>query len=121
LAGLPGSQTICSLLTKDYFSSYRTSRVRGGKGHELVASVVGMPSGDPGQSSDGVGIDADQASGGSDAAALVEVLEHGESLLLGEMGLDGASPLRSEERDFHVLQESSRIRPCFAQAERLPA
>jgi hypothetical protein len=47
-----------------------------------------MPAGEAGQSDDGVGIDADQASGGSDAAALVEVLEHGEGLLLGEMGVE---------------------------------
>ena len=47
-----------------------------------------MPSGDAGQSSDGVGIDADEASRGSDAAALVEVLEHGEGLLLGQMAVE---------------------------------
>jgi hypothetical protein len=46
-----------------------------------------MLSGDAGQSDDGVAIDADQSSGGSDAAALVEVLEHGEGLLLGEMAV----------------------------------
>jgi hypothetical protein len=47
-----------------------------------------MLSSDAGQSDDGIGIDADQASGGADAAALVEVLEHGESLLLGEMAVE---------------------------------
>jgi DNA-binding NarL/FixJ family response regulator len=47
-----------------------------------------MTAGDAGQSDDGVGIDADQAPGGSDAAALVEVLEHGEGLLLGEMAME---------------------------------
>jgi hypothetical protein len=41
-----------------------------------------------GQSPDGVGIDADQASGGADATALVEVLEHGEGLRLGEMAVE---------------------------------
>jgi hypothetical protein len=51
-------------------------------------SVVGMLSGDAGQPSDGVGIDADQASGGADATALVEVLEHGEGLLFGEMAVE---------------------------------
>jgi hypothetical protein len=51
-------------------------------------SVVGMLSGDAGQTSDGVGVDADQASGGADAAALVEVLEHGEGLLFGEMAVE---------------------------------
>jgi hypothetical protein len=47
-----------------------------------------MLSGDAGQPSDGVGINADQASGGADATALVEVPEHGESLLLGEMAVE---------------------------------
>ena len=51
-------------------------------------SVVGMLPDDAGQASDGVGIDADQASGGADAAALVEVLEHGEGLLSGEMTVE---------------------------------
>jgi hypothetical protein len=37
-------------------------------------SVVGMLSDHAGQTSDGVGIDADQASGGADATALIEVL-----------------------------------------------
>jgi hypothetical protein len=76
------------LATKDHFSSNWTSRVRGGKSHELVVSVVGMLSGDAGQPADGVGIDADQASGGADAAALVEVLEHRESPLFGEMAVE---------------------------------
>ena len=44
-----------------------------------------MLSGGAGQSDDGVAVDADEASGGADAAALVEVLEDGEGLLLGEV------------------------------------
>src|SRR4051812_42904015 len=51
-------------------------------------AIVGMLSDHAGQSAHGVGIDADQASGGADAAALVEVLEHGEGLLLGEMAVE---------------------------------
>jgi hypothetical protein len=47
-----------------------------------------MMTGDAGQSADGVGIDADQASGLADAAAFVEMLKHGESLLLGEMAVE---------------------------------
>jgi hypothetical protein len=47
-----------------------------------------MLSDDAGQATDGVGIDADQASGGADATALVEVLEHGEGLLFGEMAVE---------------------------------
>jgi hypothetical protein len=51
-------------------------------------SVVGMLSDDAGQASDGVGIDADQASGAADATALVEVLEDRECLLFGEMAVE---------------------------------
>jgi hypothetical protein len=50
-------------------------------------SVVGMLSDDAGQASDGVGIDADQASGAADATALVEVLEDGEGRFFGEMAV----------------------------------
>src|SRR4051812_33992909 len=91
--GLLGSQFFCFLLTNDHFSSNWTSRVRGGKSHELVMSVVGMLSDDSGQSSDGVGIDADQASGASDTTALVEVLEHGESRLFREVAVEQSRAL----------------------------
>jgi hypothetical protein len=47
-----------------------------------------MSSGDAGQPPDGVGIDADQASGAADATALVEVLEHGEGLLFREVAVE---------------------------------
>jgi hypothetical protein len=66
-------------------------------------SVVGMLSGEAGQSADGVGIDADQSSGGADAAALVEVLEHGEGLLLGEMGVEQGRALALGEAVFARL------------------
>jgi hypothetical protein len=48
-------------------------------------SVVGVLSGGAGQSDDGVAMDADESSGGADAAALVEVFKHGVGLLLGQM------------------------------------
>src|SRR5512143_4090381 len=48
-------------------------------------SVVGVLPGGAGQSDDGVAMDTDQSSGGADAAALVEVLEHRVGLLLGQM------------------------------------
>jgi len=52
-----------------------------------------MLSGDAGQSTDGVGIDADQASGGANATALVEVPEHVEGLSSGEMAVEQGRPL----------------------------
>jgi hypothetical protein len=48
-------------------------------------SVVGMVPGGAGQSDDGVAMDADEPPGGADAAPLVEVFEHREGLLLGQM------------------------------------
>jgi hypothetical protein len=48
-------------------------------------SVVGVLPGGAGQSDDGVAVDADEPPGGADAAALVEVLEDGMGLLLGQM------------------------------------
>jgi hypothetical protein len=46
-----------------------------------------MLSDSAGQSADGVGSDTDEASGGSNAAALVEVLKHGQGLRLGELAV----------------------------------
>jgi hypothetical protein len=63
-------------------------------------SVVGMLSDHAGQSSDGVGIDADQAPGGTNAATLVEVLKHGEGLLRGEMGVEQGRALALGEAVF---------------------
>ncbi len=78
-------QFFCFLKTKAHFSSSWTSRVRGGKSHELVLSVVGMPAGGAGESYDGVAVDADEAPGGSHAAALAEVLEDREGPLFRQM------------------------------------
>ena len=47
-----------------------------------------MLSDDAGQASDGVGIDADQASGAADTTALVEVLEDGQGSFFGEMAVE---------------------------------
>jgi hypothetical protein len=56
-------------LTNDHISSNWTSRVRGGKSHELVLSVAGVCPGSRGQADDRIAVDVDQASGRSDAAA----------------------------------------------------
>jgi hypothetical protein len=82
---LAGSQFFCSFWTKDHFSSNWTSRVRGGKSHALVVIAVGVLSGGAGESDDGVAMDADESSGGADAATLVEVLKHGVGLSLRQM------------------------------------
>jgi hypothetical protein len=51
-------------------------------------SVAGMIAGQAGQADDRIGMDIDEASGLSDAAAFGEVLEHGAGLLLGQVGLE---------------------------------
>jgi hypothetical protein len=63
-------------------------------------SVVGMLSGDASQSDDGVGIDADESPCGADATALIEVLEYGEGLLVGEMGVEQGRALALGEAVF---------------------
>src|SRR5262245_35703838 len=70
---------------KDHFSSNWTSRVRGGKSHELLLGVVGVLAGGAGEPDGGVAVDTDEPSGGADAAPLVEVLEHREGLLLKQV------------------------------------
>jgi hypothetical protein len=76
------------LPTNAHISSSWTSRVRGGKSHELVVSVVGVIAGQPGEPDDRVAVDTDEALGLSDAAALAEVLEHGAGLVLGQVGVE---------------------------------
>jgi hypothetical protein len=51
-------------------------------------SVVGVVADGAGQSDDGVAMDADEAPGLSDAAALVEVLEDGAGLVLGHAAVE---------------------------------
>ena len=79
-----------------------------------------MLSGGAGQSDDGVAVDADESSGGADAAALVEVLEHGVGLLLGQMaaverralalGEAGPAGVAVELSELLVLAESAADR-----------
>jgi hypothetical protein len=63
-------------------------------------SVVGMSSDHPGQSDDGVAVDADQTFGLSDAAAVAEVLEHGVGLVLGQVGVEQGRALAFGEAIF---------------------
>ena len=71
--GRSGSQFFCFLATNDHISSSWTSRVSGGKGHELVVGVPGVLSGLAGQPHDGVAVDADEPFGLADAVALDQV------------------------------------------------
>ena len=79
-----------------------------------------MLPGGAGQSDDGVAVDADEPSGGADAAALVEVLEDGVGLLLGQaatvqrralaLGEAGPAGVAVELPELLVLAESAADR-----------
>ena len=79
-----------------------------------------MLSGEAGQSDDGVAMDADESSGGTDAAALVEVLKHGAGLFLRQMaavercafplGEAGAAGVAVELTELPVLAEPAADR-----------
>jgi len=83
-------------------------------------SVVGVPPGGAGQSDDGVAVDADEPSGGADAAALVEMFEDGVGLLLGQvatvqrralaLGEAGPAGVAVELSELLVLAESAADR-----------
>jgi hypothetical protein len=81
------------LTTKDHFSSNCTSRVCGGKSHELVVEVEGVAARLEGQAADGVRGDARQAAGLADADPLLEVGEDGKGFLLGEATVKQGGPL----------------------------
>jgi hypothetical protein len=101
------------LATNDHISSSWISRVSGGKGHELVVGVLGVPSGLAGQPHHGIAVDADQAFGLADAVALDQVLQDGDRLLRGQTGMGqrgalalgeaGPARLAVEQSDVVVL------------------
>jgi hypothetical protein len=61
-----------------------------------------------------------EAPGGSDAAALVEVLEHGEGLLLGEMAMEQGRALALGEAVFAgvAVEQSDVVEFAVAGADR---
>lgn len=77
-------QCFCFLPTNDHFSSSWTSWVVGGKSHEFVVALLGVGAGPQSIADDRVFIDARQPSGLAHAAAILEVLEDGQGLVVGE-------------------------------------
>jgi hypothetical protein len=108
------------LPTNDPIASNWTSRVVGGKSHALVMSVAGLLSGHLRQADDRIGVDLDQASGRSDAAAFGEVWEHGAGLRLGEMGLGQRRALALGEAVLAGLavEEADRFVPAVPPTNR---
>ena len=62
-AGSSGSQCSCFLTTNDHFSSNWTSRVLGGKRHQLVVELAGVVAGQPGVADHGVAVHLHQPRG----------------------------------------------------------
>jgi hypothetical protein len=63
------------LATKDHFSSNWTSRVRGGKGDQLIVEVAGMLAGDSAQAADRGAIHLAEPPGLPDTASLGDVFQ----------------------------------------------
>ena len=79
--------------TNDHFSSNWTSRVFGGKRHDLVVELAGVLAGEPGVADHGVAVHLHQPGGGADAVAFGEVLEDRGGLLLGQLRAEEGRPL----------------------------
>src|SRR4051812_27988329 len=72
-AGSSGSQLFSFLATKFHFSSNRTSRLLGGKSHEVVVEEFRLIAGEGEEARDGGSGDSREAAGGADATSFAEV------------------------------------------------
>jgi hypothetical protein len=105
------------LATNDHFSSNWSSVVRGGEGDQLVVGRPCVAAGLAGVAGHRVAVDPHQAFGLADAAPLLEVLEDGGGLFLGQMRTEQRGALAfgeaiaagsaSEEADRGVLAVAS--------------
>ena len=86
-------QFFCFWPTNAHFSSNWTSRVAGGKSHDLVVGILGVLTGQECQPGDGVLADPHQSGGLSGPAAVVEVLQDPQDLVVGEFGVEEGRPL----------------------------
>src|SRR5215207_8981115 len=85
-AGSSGSQFFSFLATKVHFSSNWTSRVLGGKSHELVVEELGLVAGLGEEARDGGSGDSREAAGGADATSFAKVVQDGDGLVGGRLG-----------------------------------
>jgi hypothetical protein len=76
------------LPTNAHFSSNWTSRVAGGKSHDLAVGILGVLTGQECQPGDGVLADPHQPGGLSGPAAVVEVLQDPHDLVVGEFRVE---------------------------------
>src|SRR4051794_21817692 len=79
-AGSSGSRFFSFLATKFHFSSDWTSRVSGGKSHELVVEEPGLIAGEGEEARDGGSGDSREAAGGADATSFAKVVQDGDGL-----------------------------------------
>jgi hypothetical protein len=98
------------LATNDHFSSNWSSVVRGGEGDQLVVGRHGVAAGLAGVAGHGVAVDPHQAFGLADAAPLLEVLEDGGGLLLGQV--------RTEQRGALAFGEAIAAGSASEEADR---
>jgi hypothetical protein len=87
------------LATYDHFSSNWTSVVRGGKGDQLVVGLLGVVSGLADIASHRIAMDPHQPLGLADAAAVGDVLQDGDGLLLGQVRAEQGRALAFGEPD----------------------
>ena len=73
--------------TKFHLSSNGTSRVSGGRSHEVVVEILGLVAGEGDVAGYGVPGDAGGARSGAEAAALADVPEDGDDLAGGQLGV----------------------------------
>jgi hypothetical protein len=76
------------LARNDHFSSSWTSRVSGGKSHELLVGVPGVLAGLARQSHDGIAVDTDESLGLAGPIALDEMFEDRDGLLRGQVRVE---------------------------------
>jgi hypothetical protein len=79
-----------------------------------------MLSGPAGQAGDGIGVDADETSGGADAVALGQVVQDGAGLLLGQMAVKEGRALAFGEAVLAgvAVEEANGIELAVAGANR---
>jgi hypothetical protein len=69
----------------------------GGKSHELVVELLGVPTGHQGQADDRILVDADQAAGQADADTLLEVSQDGDGFVLEKAAVEQGGALAFAE------------------------
>src|SRR4051794_6864802 len=87
-SGSSGLQCFCFLPTKAHFSSNWTSRVRGGKSHQLVVESAGVSAGQEAVAQNGVLVHPDQPTGLADPTAFGDVGKDGDDLAVRQPGVE---------------------------------